>query len=423
MSINISLLWCTTTLLVMVYVFQRKSLKIKQTNRFSQQRIIVGTDGQRNIEMNGNIIMIGCGGLASGCIPTLIAGGIRKIYLFDGDRVEISNLNRQCIHNMNSLGEFKVISARDYIRKLNPSVMVEIYPKFLETESDLKEIFTKNEFQIMIDCSDNMKTRYLINEICVKHGIPLVSASALRTFGQLAVFWPFKFPKSGCYECTFPRTHDFTPDDGGNCSTDGVLGPIPHILGGFQALETLKLLAFHSEMFKKNPKIGDSQVDSFPVGERMITFDFATLNSDSFHVMKLSQRLNCPICSSGIEMFEKSEDFKKILWKEAISVQPNWFVVDVREEDSDKPYPRTDMRLPISQLRTFPEIFTRKIFQTSLQETTARPTSKPICFICRQGLTSRIAANIFAYQVQMLGLLLDKEQPIEIYSLQGGVGW
>lgn len=203
--------------------------------RYSRQIFIeeIGLEGQRKI-MNSKVLVIGAGGLGSPVIQYLAAAGVGTLGVADFDEVELHNLNRQTIHNENSVGKSKVKSAEHFVKNLNPQVnFIGIESKI--DESNVEEILS--QFNLIIDGSDNFKTRYLVNDICVKLGKPLVYGSILGFSGQVAVF---NFNGSRNLRHIFPESpfDENFPD----CDSLGVLGALPGIVGSMMANLALKIM-------------------------------------------------------------------------------------------------------------------------------------------------------------------------------------
>ncbi|MCD1115702.1 HesA/MoeB/ThiF family protein [Chryseobacterium turcicum] len=203
--------------------------------RYSRQIFIeeIGLEGQKKI-MNAKVLVIGAGGLGSPVIQYLAAAGVGTLGVVDFDEVELHNLNRQIVHNENSVGKSKVKSAEEFVKKLNHQVSFISFENKID-ESNAWEIIS--QFDIIIDGSDNFKTRYLVNDICVKLEKPLVYGSILGFSGQVAVF---NCNGSKNLRDLFPEPpfDKNLPD----CDSLGVLGTLPGIVGSMMAGLTLKLI-------------------------------------------------------------------------------------------------------------------------------------------------------------------------------------
>lgn len=203
--------------------------------RYSRQIFIeeIGLEGQRKI-MNSKVLVIGAGGLGSPVIQYLAAAGVGTLGVVDFDEVELHNLNRQIIHNESTVGISKVKSAGIFIRNLNHQL------KFIGIEQKMDELNVEeliSGFDIIIDGSDNFKTRYLINDVCVKLKKPLVYGSILGFSGQVAIF---NYNGSKNLKDIFPEPpfDEHLPD----CDSLGVLGALPGIVGSMMANLTLKII-------------------------------------------------------------------------------------------------------------------------------------------------------------------------------------
>lgn len=204
-------------------------------SRYSRQIFIeeIGLDGQRKI-MNSKVLVIGAGGLGSPVIQYLAAAGVGVLGVMDFDEVELHNLNRQIIHNENSVGVSKVKSAEKFVNNLNRHVQFIGIEKKLD-ESNAEEIIS--QFDVVIDGSDNFKTRYLVNDVCVKLNKPLIYGSILGFSGQVAIF---NYNGSENLRDLFPEPP--IDEDLPDCDSLGVLGALPGIVGSMMANLTLKLI-------------------------------------------------------------------------------------------------------------------------------------------------------------------------------------
>jgi len=193
----------------------------------------IGDEGQLKLKQ-AKVLVIGAGGLGCPVLQYLTAAGVGTIGVIDGDRVDQSNLQRQILYTTDDIGEFKAESAIERLSKLNPFVKFEAFNIFLSRENAV-ELF--QQFDIIVDGTDNFPTRYLVNDACVLADKPLVFGSIFKFQGQVSVF---NYKGSGTYRCLYP-----TPPEQGsvpNCSDVGVLGVLPGIIGSLQANETIKLI-------------------------------------------------------------------------------------------------------------------------------------------------------------------------------------
>jgi sulfur-carrier protein adenylyltransferase/sulfurtransferase len=252
-----------------------RSLTAEQRERYSRHMLVpeIGIEGQLKL-LDAKVLLLGAGGLGSPTALYLAAAGVGTIGIVDDDVVDLSNLQRQVIHDTEGIGKPKVDSAEEAIRALNPDVKVVKYPVRIDA-SNIVEII--KDYDVIVDGVDNFPTRYLLNDATVRLKIPVVSASILGFDGQLSVFKPYEGP---CYRCLFrePPPAELAP----SCGANGVLGVLPGTMGLLQATEVVKLIV----------GIGD------PAIGRLLLYDAlgATLTE-----VKVHRDPECPICSRDPE--------------------------------------------------------------------------------------------------------------------------
>ena len=207
--------------------------------RYARQMTLpnVGRAGQEKLS-NARVLLVGAGGLGSPCAFYLAAAGIGHLAIVDDDRVDLSNLQRQILHKNSNIGELKVNSAKSTISELNPSIRVDIYPERISELNITKYI---NNIDLVIDGTDNFKSRYAISDACTRHGIPWVYGAVHRFEGQVSLFNASVPDARGlCYRCLFPEP--LNAIEAPNCTEAGVLGVTPGVIGILQATEALKYL-------------------------------------------------------------------------------------------------------------------------------------------------------------------------------------
>jgi len=175
-------------------------LTVHQLNRYSRNMLLenIGEEGQLKL-LNAKVLLVGAGGLASSAVLYLAAAGVGTIGIVDYDRVDLSNLNRQIVHGTDYVGRPKVESAKAAIERLNPEVEVITFPEALKRENALQII---NRFDIVMDATDNLDTKFLLNDACWFAGKPYVFGGAVQFSGQAGVFWPKE--RGPCLRCLFP---------------------------------------------------------------------------------------------------------------------------------------------------------------------------------------------------------------------------
>ncbi|MCL7971115.1 MAG: molybdopterin-synthase adenylyltransferase MoeB [marine benthic group bacterium] len=207
----------------------------EETLRYHRQIILpqVGPEGQTRLK-ESSVLLVGAGGLGSPVALYLAAAGVGRLGIADGDVVELSNLQRQVLHDTPSVGRSKTESAHQRIGRVNPDVAVVEYPVRLDSSNALEIM---EGWDVVVDGSDNFPTRYLVNDACVLLGIPFVYGAIFRFEGQVSVFGRGDGP---CYRCLFrdPPPPEAVP----TCAEAGVLGVLPGLVGTIQATEALKLL-------------------------------------------------------------------------------------------------------------------------------------------------------------------------------------
>ncbi len=253
-------------------------LSNEEIARYSRHLIMpeVALDGQKKLKA-ARVLTIGAGGLGAPLAMYLAAAGVGTIGVVDHDVVDESNLQRQIIHGTSDVGRKKLESARDRIKDINPNVNVEVFGEPLSSDNAL-DIF--EDYDIIVDGTDNFPTRYLVNDACVLLGKPNVYGSIFRFEGQASVFWAEEGP---CYRCLYPEP----PPPGlvPSCAEGGVLGILPGMIGTVQATETVKLILGTGE-----PLIG-----------RLMLYDALGM---SFREMKLRKDPNCPVCGENATVTE-----------------------------------------------------------------------------------------------------------------------
>lgn len=211
-----------------------------QLLRYSRQIMLddIEVEGQQKL-LKASVLVVGLGGLGAPAAMYLVASGVGRVVLVDDDSVEISNLQRQIIHNESGLGTPKVESAANTLSQLNRDVIVETECRRLDGQ-DLHDAVSSVD--VVIDATDNFRSRYAINDASLATSTPLVSGAAIRFEGQVAVFDPTN-PDSPCYRCLY--------SDGGdeqlNCAENGVASPLVGIIGSVQAMEAIKVIAGFGE--------------------------------------------------------------------------------------------------------------------------------------------------------------------------------
>ena len=215
-------------------------MKDDQLLRYSRHILLpeVDIEGQEAIS-RATVVVIGLGGLGSPVALYLAASGVGHLILVDDDQVEVSNLQRQVVHDSASVGLSKVESAVQRCQAVNPDVKISCYVQRADVEWFRQQDWLSSDdgLTVIVDCSDNAAVRYAINDVCLQNRIPWVSGAAVALNGQVAVFDP-RQQGAPCYRCLYPSLKDDTL----TCSENGILSPIVGIIGTTQVVEALRLI-------------------------------------------------------------------------------------------------------------------------------------------------------------------------------------
>ncbi len=249
-----------------------QALTPQQVNRYSRHIIMpqVGSKGQRSL-IDAKVLIVGAGGLGSPVAVYLTLAGVGTVGIVDFDTVDLSNLQRQILHQQSDVGRPKVESARETLENYNSDVNVVVHEAPLTSENAMEII---SQYDVIVNGADNFPARYLVNDAAYLSGKPLVDGSILLFDGQASVF----IPGQGCYRCLFPAP----PPPGAvpSCAEAGVLGALPGMVGSIQAVETIKLI------------IGAGE----PLAGRLLIIDALSMD---FRSVKLRRNKECPLCGDN----------------------------------------------------------------------------------------------------------------------------
>jgi len=230
--------------------------------RYDRQLGIISEDGQLKLK-NSTVLIVGLGGLGSVASIFLAAAGVGRMLLVDKDVVELSNLNRQILYNTNDIGKAKADLAKEKLNKLNPYINIESFRLRVEDE-DFKDLVKKSD--IVLDCLDNWRSRFVLNKLCVEHRKPLIHAGVREFYGQLFTIIPGETP---CLNCLLPKQ---PPEE-----KIQVIGVTPGILGTLQATEAIKYLIGRGTSLKN----------------LLLLVDLSTME---FKKLKIQRNPTCPTC-------------------------------------------------------------------------------------------------------------------------------
>ncbi|MDH5256531.1 MAG: molybdopterin-synthase adenylyltransferase MoeB [Gammaproteobacteria bacterium] len=245
----------------------------EQLTRYSRHIMLPQLDYEGQLKLTeSRALIIGAGGLGSPVAMYLASSGIGHLTIVDFDHIELSNLQRQILHGTSDIGRPKVDSAKETLEELNPEIKITTINKRLE-EDELREHVKQAD--VVLETTDNFKSRFLLNRLCVEEKKPLVSGSVIRFEGQLSVFRADK-DNSPCYHCLYKESDEL----GETCSQNGVLAPVVGIIGSIQATEAIKVLT----------GLGTD------LSGRLVMFDALTME---WRELKLKKDPNCNVCGKS----------------------------------------------------------------------------------------------------------------------------
>lgn len=229
--------------------------------RYARQVIIpdMGEDGQQRL-LDAKVLVVGAGGLGSPVIMYLAAAGVGSMTIIDDDKIARTDLNRQILHTTDTVGSSKVKQAAAAAAALNPDIHISTLP-IRATPGNASKLIMAHH--VVVDCSDNVQTRYLLGDLAHQAKVPLVFGGAVRTEGQVSVFQSNVDgqEKSPCYRCVFPSAPDEKQAPG--CSEAGILGTTTGVIGSIQAMETIKLITGIGDTLTGRLMLFDGQLMSF----------------------------------------------------------------------------------------------------------------------------------------------------------------
>lgn len=333
-----------------------------------------GVVGQQQLKQS-RVSIVGAGGLGSPVSLYLAAAGVGHITIVDGDTIDLTNLQRQILFTTEQVGLSKAECARERLSALNPEIELTAVSESLST-SNADDLFDRQD--LIMDCTDNFATRYLINDSCVKKNIPWLFASIYQFSGQCALFTP----NTACFRCLFPEP----PEGLADCNDAGVIGVLPGLLGTLQANEALKYLAGLS----------------CPLHNSLLLVEALDL---SFRRIQLAKNLQCRVCGTNKHEIDTT-DYQltcKVSNEEAYTLSVAEYK---RWQAEDRDYQLLDVRTQAE--RAAFHIGGDHLPLDQLKEKDLTRDKLIICY-CHSGQRSQAAVE----QLRQVG--------IEAYSLQGGI--
>ena len=332
----------------------------KQNDRYSRQ-VLLPEIGERGQELlaRAKVMVVGAGGLGSSMLPYLAQAGVGTLGICDGDLVELSNLQRQCLYAEQDVGLKKALAAQKNLQKLNSTIVIQAHAQRVNAEN-IDELL--RPFDVIVDGSDNFQTKFLLHDYCWQNHKNFISASLFKFEGQMQTF-SFLGPSSherACLRCLWPKR----PQDGcvGTCAQVGVLGPIAGAMGLFQASEVLKMIV------------------GLPILPHASSWHFNFQNLQSFS-STWDKDPNCPLCSQSSSLnwqtlSEQEKDPIEMSWQQTQAIHTGTQVLWV-------------------DVRSLPERLERPFEALSLDEFMALPVNnvQKILVVCAHGIRSRRWAN------------------------------
>lgn len=318
-----------------------------RSERYIRQKALpqVGDTGQEKIQ-KANVLVVGCGGLGSALLPYLASAGIGTIGMVDGDTVSLSNLHRQVLYHQDDIGLLKVNCAARALKKINPQLTINIHPVFLSVDNAIEMI---TNYDIVVDATDRIPARYLINDACILTHKPFVHAALYRFQSQVSVF---NYKNGPTYRCLYPEA----PVTSQSCDTAGILGSTVAIVGGLQTNEVMKIILNAGNV----------------LSGQLLVNDFLE-NKQS--VFKFSKNENVKITSASFEK-EHRVDVKNYAFAKAKKST----LLDVRSpEEQPQITTLTKLQIPLQQLA---------------EAVNKLPKEQSIAIFCKSGTRSREAYGI-----------------------------
>jgi adenylyltransferase/sulfurtransferase len=362
----------------------------KEIERFNKHLMLrdIGVKGQKRIKAS-HVAVVGAGALGSAVIQYLAAAGVGMLRIIDFDEVVIGNLQSQVLYGTRDINRPKVAAAKDKVRNINRDIQVDTHNVKVEIDN-VEELIEGCD--VVVDCTDNYKARYLVGDACAIHKIPLVFGAIYQFEGQVSVFNVGDGP---CFRCQFPA-----PPPAGlvpTCSEGGAISPLPGIIGSIQAVEALKLI------------IGTGE----SLSGKLLAIDSLNLHVKIFQVHK---RAVCPACKSPSGMFQVQdfdyEDFCGLKKDEnelpVEGIEPDELAARIERGD---PITIVDVREPHERaIHRFPNAIVIPIGQLARRQKELNPDVDTV-FICKEGKRSILAINT----------LREAGYTGPMYNLKGGI--
>lgn len=367
----------------------------EKEKEFYQRQILLnefGEEQQLRLK-NSKVLVIGAGGLGCPVLQYLNAAGVGVIGICDGDAVSVSNLHRQILYSTNDVGKMKTEAAKEKLCLQNPFNEIILFSEFLSAENAIDVICA---FDLVMDCSDNFATRYLINDVCVELDKPFVSGSVFEWTGNVSVFNAVRWDtdrdeRSGTYRCIFPEPP--MPEDSPDCETNGVIGVLPGIIGSIMASEAIKIFSGVGEILSGKLLMYD-----------LLKQNFTTLNFKR-NEEEVQRIKNSPLwneeqyqnfCNPKKYAATEVKEISAAELKKFLKEETDFQLIDVREVEEHELLNIGGENIPLDEV---------------LANIAVIEKEKPVVFYCKVGQRSAIAIE----------RLQDKFEFNNLYNLKGGV--
>lgn len=325
--------------------------------RYSRQIILpeIGETGQQKLQ-DARVLVIGAGGLGCPVLQNLASAGVGNIGIVDGDTVDETNLHRQLLYSLKDCGNSKAETAKKVILELNPEINVTAFSEFFTPQNAIRIVA---DYQIIVDCTDAIAVRYLINDVAVAKRIPMVYASIHKFEGQVSVF---NYKNGPSYRCLFPEQEGLNAVP--SCAESGVLGVLPNTLGTLQATEVLKIIL---------------EIGTVLAGKLLI-YDALHFQTQIIDFARNPKAIEKGFINGTLLLNSKktNEDLTPEAFLEKCN-QLGIVIIDVRESDEMPEFKRNNViRIPLSGL----EDYGKKL-----------DTNQEIVLFCQTGKRSQMAMN------------------------------
>ena len=350
-------------------------LSDKEKIQYSRHILLneIGVDGQKKLK-SAKVLVIGSGGLGCPVLQYLAAVGVGTIGIIDHDTVDQTNLQRQILYTTDDIGKPKARIAADRLSKLNPFVFFKVYTEQLDTDNAI-ELF--EQYDIIVDGSDNFPTRYLVNDACMLADKPLVFGSIFKFQGQVSVL---NYKGGPTYRCLFPEPP--APDEVANCSDIGVLGVLPGMIGSLQANEVIKMITGIGQVL--NGKL--LYLDALTLQQQILSFK----RNDDIEILKLEDDYDF-FCGIDSEI-----KIKEILASEFKKDLSTYQILDVRTNQEFEQFNIGGIHIPLEKLE---------------KDITRINAEKPIVVCCQSGIRS----------VKAIQMISKQRNDLDLINLKGGL--